>query len=129
MAALAAISTFSHADRIGNGDAIRSGLVGRVRGFDVFMGHNVVSTTDGFKHLMAGVYTPGNPYQSSLVWAPATHAPMLSNTAHQDVAALGLRTTLAYDQLNVGEAISGNQIYGVTAVRTEWLVDIKVTDN
>lgn len=129
MAALAGISTFSHADRVGNGDTIRSGLVGMVRGFDVFMGHNVVSTTDGFKHCLAGVYTPGNPFQSSLVWAPARHAVMRSATTHADVDALGLRTTFAWDQKNVGEAIGGNQIYGVTMVRTEWTADIKVTDN
>ena len=130
MDALAAISTFSHADRIGTASGpIREGVVGRIRGFDVYMGHNPTATTDGFQHCMAGVTVPGNPYMSSLVWAPGDRPPLVSNTLSADVQALGLRTTFDYDTKNTGDAIGGSQIYGVTMVRTEWTVDIKVTDN
>ncbi len=129
MAALASISTFTHMDRSGDATGIREGLVGRIKGFDVFMSHNVAVTTDGFKHLLAGVLTPGDPFMSSLVWAPATLPPMVSNTRYVDAAELGLRVTFGNDQKAVGETIGGNQIYGVAMVRTEWTVDIKVTDN
>lgn len=129
MQALTAISTFAHADRIGDGNAIRTGLVGMVYGLDVFMGHNVVSTTDGFKHCLAGVYTPNSPEMSSLVWAPAAQAPMKANVSYFDTPALGLRTTFQWDQKALSEAVGLNQIYGVTMVRTEWTADIKVTDN
>lgn len=129
MDALAAISTFSHADRIQDPTAIREGMVGRIRGFDVFMGHNLTASTDGFLHCVAGVLTPGNPYMSSLVWAPGDQPAPISNVPYADVAALGLRNVFDHDLKNVGDAIGGTQIYGVTMVRTEWTVDIKVTDN
>lgn len=128
--ALTAITAFRNSQTYNRGDmTIPEGWVGRIHSFDVYLSHNVKVTTDGFKHLVAGVLTPGNPYMSSIVWAPATHKPLLSAMRSIDTPALGLRSVFNFDSKQYSEVLSANMIYGVAAVRSEWLVDIKVTDN
>jgi len=130
MDALTAITAFRDIDTLVRGnETITEGLVGRIHGFDIYLDHSIAVTTDGFKHLIAGVHTPGNPRMSSLVWAPARHKSLFSNVNAVDTPALGLRTAFQLDTKQYSEVLMANQIYGTTSVRSEWTVDVKVTDN
>ena len=127
--ALTGIARFTEADKIGNGAAIMSGSIGRIHGFDVFISHNIVETTDGFAHCLAGVRGM-DAKNGSMQIAKARYDGInwMSNSKFQVIGANDLLTTFNYDEKGRGEVLGVEQLYGVATFRSEWLVDIKVAD-
>ena len=127
--ALSAIAAFRTEDSIANGqDAVTEGRIGRVHGFDVFMGSNVVEVTSaGLVHNMAGVAN-ADPMMSSLVHAFGNLKPTRAGNPTQTVPAIGLKTTFAFDPKRFGDIMAVETLFGVQAVRSEWLVDIQTQD-
>ena len=128
MDALSAITRFTQADSIGSGAGIIEGIVGRIHGFDVIVSENETGTTDGFKHLLAGVYGQPNPFNNSLQYATMKFRPKLSLVNYFDVPVAGLRVTIDNDNKLGSDGIRGHQKYGVATWRPEWLCNIKVAD-
>lgn len=129
MDALSAIARFTEVDKIGSGQAIVDGMVGRIHGFNVFTSNNIVETTDGFAHLIAGYDGGGNPLEGSLQHAFANLAGIvnLSQTPTQIIGGIML-VKAVFDPKVRAEVLHLEQLYGTSAFRTEWLVEIKVRD-
>lgn len=106
---------------------IRTRQVPMIKGFEVVRNTTLDATTDGFRHCLAGVYGP-DANTCSLVHAFATPEAPRSNVAYQDVPALGMRVYVNYDSKTDSEYLTYTQYFGVLALRSEWLVDIKTAD-
>lgn len=124
--ALSKITRFSQADTIGSGSTIVTGRVGMIHGFNVYMSHNIVETTDGFAHCLAGV--SAGPLESSLQIAYKPYAPLKSNTNTASIPEIGVRLAWQYNNAYFQDEITSQQNFGVATWRSEWLVDINVAN-
>lgn len=129
--AMLQIARFTELDKIGSGQSIQTGMIGRIHGFDVFMDQNIVGTTDGFRHNLAFVRDPSQSglagaNRAALAWAasplPAPRAGALS-------AGTMPRISFSYDAKGGGSDVIDSRIqYGTLTVRAAWLIDIKTAD-
>ena len=108
----------------GPANPIKNGALGELHGFQVFLDQNVVGTTDGFRHNVAGVYN-GTIEGSSICHGYATFKPLIDTLS----AGNAPRLVWTYDP-KVGSQVLRSEVgYGYVALRTKWLVDIKTQDS
>lgn len=144
MGALARIPRFTEADKIGNGQAILEGAVGRIHGFNVFMDVNIVEATSQSQNL-AFVAAPGAPSANSeqngmgeIGLAPDGTGDQMGECSMSFAVAripappVMLSMELPFGNMVIGHTINDdanelrlNTLYGVLAHRTEWLLNIK----
>lgn len=125
------ISRFTEAQTIGSGQAIQTGMIGRIHGFDVFLDQNIIGTTDGFRHNLAFTRDPAQSGMAginvaALAWAVS---PLAAPMAGALSAGTMPRITFSYDAKGNGSDVIDSRIqYGTKTIRPEWSVDIKTAD-
>lgn len=125
------IARFTEMDKIGSGETIQTGMIGRIHGFDVFMDQNIVATTDGFRHNLAFVRDPSQSglagvNRAALAWAAS---PLPAPQAGAISAGTMPRITFSYDAKGNGSDVIDSRVqYGTKTIRAAWLVDIKTAD-
>lgn len=129
--AMLQIARFTELDKIGSGQSITTGMIGRIHGFDVFLDQNIVGTTDGFRHNLAFVRDPSQSglagaNRAALAWAVS---PLPAVAAGGVSAGSMPRITISYDAKGNGSQIIDSRIqYGTKTIRSAWSVDIKTAD-
>lgn len=129
--AMLQIARFTEADKIGSGQSITTGMIGRIHGFDVFLDQNIVGTTDGFRHNLAFVRDPSQSglagaNRAALAWAVS---PLPAPQAGAVSAGSAPRITFSYDAKGNGSDVIDSRVqYGTKTIRAVWSVDIKTAD-
>lgn len=124
--AITKITRFSQMDSVGDGSPIRTGRpLGMIHGFTVVLDNNLTAAS-GKRHCLAGV--TGDEYTSSLVYAFTAMKPGISGQPEIIIPQIGAKFTLGRDFKLHSDVIEWHQIYGVAAIRSEFLVDIATAD-
>lgn len=128
--ALLQIARFTEADKTGTGAPILTGALGMIYGFSVFLDQNIeeVASNVGKAFNLYGVYSP-DPHQSSLVYAYGKFKDLVdSGPAVVDVPELGMRAVTGWNNGRYGETMNFEMLFGVAAVRSEWLGTLDTQD-
>lgn len=115
------LERFSQEDKIGSGDAIITGQVGTLKGFNVFR-HHFVPVTSGpdTDHNIA--FTPDT---FALVMRPLGR-PVSNNARVEPVSdnGYGMRIVMTYDGNQLSDQFTVDALYGVATVRPETGVEV-----
>jgi len=98
-----------------------------LHGFMIFKDNNIITTTDGFRHVMAG-YKGQSYNNSSMVHGMTPPVASMANVIQAEIPAAGARITIGRNELAKMDIITCHQLYGVVANKTEWLCDIKTAN-
>lgn len=141
---LCKIPRFTEADKIGNGQAIIDGAIGKVHGFNVFMDVNIVESGSQSQNL-AFVAAPGAPMRGAMQEGMGETG-LAPEGSPEDMGSCSicfavapipappvvLSVTMPFGNLVISHTVTDdanelrlNTLYGVLAHRTEWLAVLK----
>jgi len=107
----------------GSGDALVSGVLGSIHGFEVWMDNNVVETAGLARNI---AFVRGTtPQNSSFGYALGTLAPVMSGAPY-----VGDKMRFLWNRNSpyLGDEMEFLFMYGVVAFRPEWVVEIQSRD-
>lgn len=114
---------FTTAEKIGNPDAIRSGSIGRIYGFDTYVDPRVVSTGVSPVSYHGMAFTPG---AMALATRPLATPPdgVGVKAAYQEVDGIGIRVTYGYNMSYMAMQVTLDILYGVGILRDELACEV-----
>lgn len=107
----------------GTGNALVTGVIGSIHGFEIHLDQNVVETA-GLARNMAFVRGT-TPQNSSLGYAIGTLSPMMSGTPYVGDK---MRLSWSRNATMLSDEMTFEVMFGVIALRPEWIVEVQSRD-